>query len=368
MSESIESIGHCHLSLERDRFSLDVKFDLPARGITGLFGPSGGGKTTVMRCIAGLERHVRGRVQIENDIWQDSETGVFLPVHHREVGYVFQDARLFPHLDVAGNIDYGQRRARRQSELSREHICELLGINALIDRETAQLSGGERQRVAIARALLRGPRLLLMDEPLTGLDGDSRRQILPFLDRLHAELKIPMLYVTHSIDEISHLCDNLIVMRAGAVTHFGALDQLLNSPAVFDEEHSGVFLDATVDSYDTDHQVTCVSFGGGSLLVPGKLGTNGESVRLRVLARDVSVSTRPPQDSSILNHLPATVNSVTDMGGPHVQIELKIGQSRLLARISRLSLSDLRLAAGSAVTAQIKGVAVKPSASCRETL
>lgn len=368
MAELNQSMGHCDLNLARGAFGLQVAFELPARGITGLFGPSGGGKTSVLRCLAGLEKDAQGQVQIGTDVWQDSERGIFVPVHRREIGYVFQGAQLFPHLNVAGNIDYGRKRARRQSELSREHICELLGITALIDRQTGQLSGGERQRVAIARALLRGPRLLLMDEPLTGLDQESRRQILPFLDRLHAELNVPILYVTHSIDEITHLCDNLIVMRAGRVTHSGELDQLLSSPEIFGEDECGVLLDATVERLDTSHQVTQVSFAGGTLLIPGKLGIAGDAVRLRVLARDVSISRQPATDSSILNHVPATVNSVTDTGGPHVQIELSIGPSRLLARISRLSLIELGLTSGTAVTAQIKGVAVKPSGTLRETL
>ncbi|MDH3647834.1 MAG: molybdenum ABC transporter ATP-binding protein [Gammaproteobacteria bacterium] len=359
MSELANKLGRCELALDRGDFKLRAEFDLPAQGITGLFGPSGSGKTTVLRCLAGLEPNVQGRVQIANAVWQDSATRVFVPAYRREVGYVFHGARLFSHLDVAGNIEYGRRRARRESDVSYEHICELLGIDALIRRKTSQLSRGEQQRVAIARALLRSPQLLLMDEPLSGLDSDSRREILPFLDRLRAALQIPILYVSHNIDETTHLSDHLIVMRQGRVTETGALEHLLSDAEIFGADASGVVLDAVVDGYDAGNQLSSVRFGGGTLLVPGKLANDNEAVRLRVLARDVSISLHTPPRTSILNQVEATVERISDRGGPHVQIELRAGTSRLVASVSRLSRTDLALREGQAVIAQIKGVAVK---------
>ncbi|MBT8137889.1 MAG: molybdenum ABC transporter ATP-binding protein [Gammaproteobacteria bacterium] len=364
-----ERLGRCDIELKRPGFRLQAGFDLPARGITGLFGASGSGKTTVLRCLAGLERHAGGRIEVGSATWQDSSAKIFVPPHHREVGYVFQHARLFPHLDVAGNIDYGLKRASQRPEPGREQVCELLGINRLVGRPTAQLSGGERQRVAIARALLRAPRLLLMDEPLAALDSDSRRQILPFLDRLHSELAIPILYVSHSVDEITHLCDHLIVMRDGVITAAGSVAALLSDPAIFGSDETGVFIDAMVESHDPSSQVTTLTFEGGTLRVPGDLVAANGRVRVRVLARDVSLSLQQPGSSSILNQLRATVNCVTDTGGPYVQIELIVGgKARLLANISRMSLHELALAEGRQVTAQIKGVAVKPFGQVRETL
>ncbi|MDH3588437.1 MAG: molybdenum ABC transporter ATP-binding protein [Gammaproteobacteria bacterium] len=354
--------------MDRGDFRLRADFDLPAQGITGLFGVSGAGKTTVLRCLAGLERGAKGRIEVARDIWQDSSTRVFVPPHRREVGYVFQHTQLFRHLDVAANIDYGLRRARRPPKLTRGQVCDLLDIDRLSRRRTDQLSGGERQRVAIARAVLRSPRLLLMDEPLASLDHDSRRQILPFLNRLHAELAMPILYVSHSVDEVTHLCDHLIVMRAGAITESGEIGQLLNNPAIFDDADTGVFIEARVTGHDAINQVTRLRFDGGELILPGHPPANRGRVRVRILARDVSVSVDTPGPSSILNQISAIIGSVADNGGPHVQVELIAGSSRLIARISRLSFNKLVLSKGQAVTAQVKGVAVKPSGQYRETL
>ncbi len=357
---SADSYGSCRLRLDRGDFSLDAGFDLPPHGITGLFGPSGCGKTTVLRCLAGLERSAAGVVRMGGEVWQDSERGVFVPAHRRAVGYVFQHARLFPHLDVGGNIDYGRRRADGKPQFDRDETCELLGIGSLLERRPGQLSGGERQRVAIARALLRGPRLLLLDEPITALDTDSRRRILPFLDRLHAVLRIPVLYVSHSIEEVTHLCDHLVVMKGGQVSQTGSTGQLLSNPDVFGEAESGVLLEATVDRYDAKEQASWMQFSGGTLIVPGFSGDPGSIVRLRLLARDVSISLEPPGTSSIVNQVKATVTGVTDSGEPHVQIHLEAGHSRIIARITRLSFNRLALKNGQVVWAHLKGVAVKP--------
>ena len=210
--------------LQRSDFSLDVDVDIPMRGITGVFGESGAGKTALLRCIAGLERGASGRLLIADEVWQDEATS--RPVHEREIGYVFQEPRLFAHLNVRQNIEYGQRRGRRE-DVGFDEAVELLGLRDLLERSVDTLSGGEAQRVAIARALLRSPRVVLMDEPIASLDRARRDEILPFLDRLHAALSIPVIYVSHSVDEVIRLCDYLLVMQHGQIVASGEIQEVL---------------------------------------------------------------------------------------------------------------------------------------------
>lgn len=348
------------LALERPGFTLDVDLALPPRGITVLFGPSGSGKTTVLRCVAGLER-ARGEVRVSGRAWQDDARGEFLPASHRPLGYVFQEASLFPHLSVAGNLRYAQRRARGAHAIPLDRAVELLGIAGLLERSTADLSGGERQRVAIARALATQPELLLLDEPLASLDPARRRELLPWLEHLRDGLGIPMLYVTHSADEMARLADTVVLMDAGRVVASGAPAETLTRldlPLALDED-AGALLQGTVVQIDAAWHLARVDFAGGSVWLRDDGLREGERVRVRVLAREVSLALEPPAPgtASVQNVLACTVVGL--QAGPHPSqsvVALDCGGHRLLARITARAADSLGLAAGARVFAQVKSV------------
>jgi molybdate transport system ATP-binding protein len=358
-----------HLGVRRQAFRLDVNLALPGRGITALFGPSGCGKTMLLRALAGLER-AQGRVAVGEAVWQDDARRVFVPTHQRPIGYVIQEAALFPHLNVRRNLVYGQRRIPAdQRRIPFDQAVGLLGIGHLLGRAPATLSGGERQRVAIARALLTSPRLLLMDEPLAALDVARKAEILPYLERLHSELAMPVVYVTHAMDEVARLADHLVLMEAGRVRAAGPLDELLartDLPLAAADE-AGVVLHAGVLAHDRAYGLTHLGLGGGALWVGELTHPVGSDVRVRLLARDVSVVRSAPSDTSILNVLPVTLLGLhTDrstgllslaLGHPAASGELPRGP-RLLARITRRSLEALQLQPGEALHAQIKGVSL----------
>jgi molybdate transport system ATP-binding protein len=340
-------------------FSLAVDLQLPGRGVTALFGHSGSGKTTLLRCIAGLQA-AQGELHVNGEVWQDARH--FLPVHLRPLAYVFQEASLFPHLSVRRNLEYGYRRIpAAQRRVVFDRAVAWLGLEGLLERRPARLSGGERQRVAIARALLTSPRLLLMDEPLSALDLRSRREILPYLERLHDELDIPVIYVTHSPDEVAHLADHLVVMDGGRALASGALGDTL---ARLDlpgnrEEDAGVVLMATVAERDARWQLARADFPGASLWVRDPGLPVGSAIRLRVLARDVSIALRPHDDTSILNVMRATVQDLAAGAHPAVQlVRLVLGATPLLARLTARSAHRLQLRPGREVWLQIKSVAV----------
>lgn len=348
-----------HFALSYPGFALDVDLDLPGRGVTALFGPSGCGKTTVLRCIAGLERGL-GRLEVNGEIWQNGRT--FLPTHQRPIGYVFQDARLFSHLDVRGNLDFGRRRTGLAGQaVSSEAIFDLLGIAPLLSRLPARLSGGEQQRVAIARALLTAPRLLLMDEPLASLDHARKQEILPYLERLRDELEIPMLYVSHAPDEVARLGDHIVIMAGGRTVTQGPLSETLarlDLPIRLGEDAGTVF-NATVAERDAEWHLARVEFDGGELWVRDSGAALGRPVRLRILARDVSIATSRHDDVSIMNLLPATVMAHASEDHPAlVLVQLRIGGTTLLARLTRRSAQRLDLAPGCEVWIQIKAVAL----------
>jgi molybdate transport system ATP-binding protein len=343
------------LALERADFRLDVLLQLPGRGVTALFGPSGCGKTTCLRALAGLER-ARGRVVVNGEVWQDDAASQWLPTHRRALGYVFQEASLFPHLSVQRNIDYGMRRTpAERRKVSQDQAVSLLGIGHLMDRMPSTLSGGERQRVAIARALATSPRVLLMDEPLAALDAQRKAEVLPYLDQLRRELDIPVLYVSHSIDEVARLAQHLVLLKAGGIVAAGATSELLarlDLPLSMGDT-AAAMLSAQIRQHDPDAHLSTLSFDGGRLrLVMARPRPIGESVQLRVQARDVSLSLQHPQDSSILNILAATVQDLREDGPGQV------GPSRLLARITLHSARQLGIAPGMHVFAQIKGMAL----------
>lgn len=355
---------HLQLALPRPGFELAVDLDLPGQGISVLFGPSGSGKTTVLRCVAGLETAARGFVRIGAEVWQDDQAGIRLPVWQRDLGYVFQEASLFAHLDVRRNLEYGLRRAgRKGSAAGLRSAVQLLGIEPLLTRSVANLSGGERQRVAIARALATQPRLLLFDEPMAALDFARRQEILPWLERMRDELSIPMLYVTHSPDEVARLADHLVVLDAGRVRAAGAVADVLASvecPVVVGEE-AGTVVSARIVERDAAWHLLRAAFPGGSFWVRDGGQPVGTAVRLRVLARDVSIQLQEPTGTSIQNHLQAVVESFADDGDPaQALLRLRCGSVPLLARVTRRAIHDLALAPQQPVWAQVKTVALIP--------
>jgi len=337
-----------------------LNFQVRSGEVVSIIGPSGCGKSTVLRCLAGLERAARGRVVVAGEVWQDESR--FVPPHKRAVGVVFQDAALFDHLSVRGNLDYGQRRIPRgQPRPALDASIELLGIESLLERRPESLSGGERQRVAIARALAMAPRLLLLDEPLTALDAQRKREVLPFLDRLHQSLALPMVYVTHALGEVTRLGDYVLLMEAGRITSSGATLQMLSQlegPLAHDED-AGVVLPCTVGERDRRWHLARMDFDGGSLVVRDGGHAVGTAVRVRVPARDVSLALAEPKDSSIVNTLRGEVRALVPDSHPAAALALvQVGSVSLIARLTHQSADRLRLAPGMPVWVQIKSVAL----------
>lgn len=351
---------HARFKLDYPGFSLDVDLDLPGRGVTALFGHSGSGKTTLLRAIAGLERVPGGRLSINGETWQDD--AVFRPTHRRPLGYVFQEASLFQHLSVEANLQYGQKRVpQAQRRVSLDQAVALLGIGRLLDRKPDRLSGGERQRVGIARALATSPKLLLMDEPLAALDHALKQDILPYLERLHDELDIPVLYVSHAPDEVARLADHIVVMQGGRAVATGPLTDTLarlDLPIRLGED-AGVVLDAVVAARDEQWHLAHMEFAGGRLWVRDHGLPLGHHARVRILARDISLARAPTTGTSILNTLPAVVvDSVDDAHPALTLVKLRVGESPLLARLTRRSAHALELAPGQVIYVQIKAVAL----------
>lgn len=344
--------------LDWQGFSLDVDLTLPSKGVTALFGHSGSGKTTLLRCIAGLEYAPKGRLIVDGEVWQDAN--YWLPTYRRPIGYVFQEASLFAHLTVMGNLLYGLKRTSGTFQVSLDKAIELLGIGHLLDRKPDRLSGGERQRVGIARALAVSPHLLLMDEPLAALDLKRKQEILPYLERLHYELSIPIIYVSHSPDEVVRLADYLVAMEDGKVLTAGPLSDTLTRlelPFLLGEDAGTVF-DATVVEVDRDWHLMRVNFDGGSLWTRDHGLAIGHQVRIRVLARDVSLAEHPVI-SSIQNTLYGQVDAVGEDGHPGLMlVRVKVGKTLLLAHLTKRAAASLGIVLGREIWIQVKSVAL----------
>lgn len=343
-------------------FRLDVALSLPMRGVTGVYGASGAGKTSLLRCIAGLLRAGERRLEVAGDLWEDSVRNVDRSAHQRDLAYVFQDARLFSHLDVRGNLNYGKKRRRPDADLAGfDEIIALLGLASLLERRPEDLSGGEAQRVAIARALLCAPRFILMDEPLASLDQARKDDLLTYLDRLHSELAVPIIYVSHSIDEICRLCDQLVVMQDGCAIADGPLGEMLTrlDLPILNGAEAGAVLQTTVLGYDAEDDLTRLRFSGGEFLVAGTVAALGEPRRLRIRANDVSLCRERPGQTTILNILPVTIEALGDADCSMQLLRLKAGDETLLARVSRRSVREMALAPGVKVLAQIKSAAIR---------
>jgi molybdate transport system ATP-binding protein len=347
--------------LSYGEFKLDVDLSLPSAGITVLFGHSGSGKTTLLRCIAGLQKAPEGYLQINGEVWQDSDKHLFIPTHQRALGYVFQEANLFAHLSVNENLNYGLKRLKNSIDATQKtHIIELLGISHLLARMPENLSGGERQRVAIARALVLNPSILLMDEPLASLDWERKQEVLPFLMRLNQQLKIPVLYVTHSKQEMAQLADYLVLMSRGKVDATGPISQTLNRVdlSLAQDRQASCVWEVRVAQHDSADFLTQVQFSGGCLFLPMIPVAIGETLRVQIFARDVSITLDISTQTSILNILPATILAISkdDMG--QSVVSLQVGENQLLAHITQKSAAFLNLSLGKSVFVQIKGTSI----------
>ncbi|APY15361.1 molybdenum ABC transporter ATP-binding protein [Brucella sp. 10RB9214] len=330
-------------------------------GVTALFGHSGAGKTTLLKMIAGTLRPENGRIAVGDFTLFDAQKGINLPPEKRRIGYVFQDARLFTHMSVKRNLTYARWAGHRQATRSFDEVVALLGIGHLLDRRPSTLSGGERQRVAIGRALLSDPALLLLDEPLSSLDHARRQEILPFIERLRDESHVPIVYVSHEIDEVARLADQIVLLSAGRVTASGAAADIF--PLIDAEsEGGGVLLEGIVSAYDERYKLAEIDLGGASFQLSDAGLKQTMHVRLRVRARDVSIARKIPEAISIRNLLPVTVTGIERGEGPNAHVFLDFRGRRLGARLTRRSVDDLGLSVGDQVVALVKAVSVDRAA------
>lgn len=349
------------LNLQRGDFALNVDLNLPAKGITVLFGPSGSGKTTLLRCIAGLE-HGEGCVSLHDEVWQDTPSNVFVPTWRRAMGYVFQESSLFDHLTVEENLLFGMRRTPsppQPSELNQ--ILERLGIAHLLNRASSGLSGGERQRVAIARALLTRPKLMLFDEPLASLDLTRRREVLPWLERLHKDEECPIVYVTHSVDEMARLADHLVILQKGSAMSFGPITEIMSSPEVALSlgEEAGLVTTGRIVHRSLEDAMAKIECGAGVIWGRDSGTPVGQTVRLRILARDVSLTKSSSEDSTIQNRLKGEIEFILEDAHPaQALVGVRCGTELVLSRVTHRSLRQLGLNENDSVWCQVKSVAV----------
>lgn len=346
----------------RGEFSLKAEFKSDAR-LVGLFGPSGSGKTTLIHLIAGLVRPLRGRIEIDGQTLFDSARNIDVPAHRRRVGLVYQDSLLFPHLSVRQNVAFGHFFTRKpERRVPYESVIETLGISALLDRRPGTLSGGERQRVALARALLASPRILLMDEPLASLDLDRKIEIMGLIERLRDEFRIPILYVSHAIEEVSRLAGYVVVLQGGRVAGAGPPSEAfsqINRTAHADRFGIVSVVDCRVGGFDSSFEITTMQHPSGAILVGGHVGPEGKSVRVVIRATDVALATRRPSDLSIRTILSGTVAAIRSESGALALVEIALaGGDRLAASLTRLAVSELELTEGAGVYALVKAVAI----------
>jgi len=356
--------------MQAGSFALDVKLSAPDGGVLALFGRSGAGKTSIVRAIAGLARPSAGSIEIGGRTLFDAARRIDVPAEERAVGYVFQDSRLFPHLSVAGNLRYGLKRAKK-GPIGFDEIVDLLGIGDLLARRPWNLSGGERQRVAIGRALLAQPRILLLDEPLASLDPARKAELLPYLETLHAQTRVPVVYVSHALDEVVRLADTLAIVDRGRIAACGPLGEVagrLDLRPLAGRFEAGAVIDATIDRHDRHYALSVLAFAGGELAVPLLDAPEGSGVRAQIRARDVLLATQKPEGLSARNVLAGRIVDLIPEEGAYAELAVAVGATRLIARITRAALDELDLAIGSPVFAIVKSVAVDRIAIFRESI
>jgi molybdate transport system ATP-binding protein len=348
---------------QRGAFLLDAEFELPTPGVVALFGRSGCGKTTLVNVIAGLLTADLGRVALDDTVLLDTERGVNVPPEKRRIGYVFQDARLFPHLRVEANLRYALKRAAVAPFVGVDRVVELLDLEPLMSRRTHELSGGERQRVAIGRALLSQPSLLLLDEPLASLDASRREEVLPYLETLRDQLAIPMVYVSHNFDEVLRLATHLVLMESGKTIAQGNLSEMSLHPrvrAIIGTDAVGAIVDGTVLGIDSSSGLTRVQVGQGELKVQFGPALPGTRLRVQLLARDLIVATEPPRQISVRNSLPGVITSIANDVDDSDLIAIDIGGILIMARVTKAATRELGLAAGKPVWALVKTASLRP--------
>jgi len=349
----------CDVDIAFSGFTLDVDCALPLDGVTALFGASGSGKSTLLRIVAGLEKRARGVVRFSEEVWQNGN-GPEVPSHRRGIGYVFQDARLFAHLSVAGNLRYAARRAHDGAAIRFDDVVDSLDLQALLARRTGELSGGERQRVALGRALLTRPRLMLMDEPLASLDERRKADILPYIERLPRAFRVPTIYVTHNLAEVTRLADRMLVLSDGRVAAEGAVADVLARLDLAPETgrfEAGTLLSARVIGHDDTYHLTMLDHAGQQIEAPRADLAIGAPVRLRVRARDVMLATQRPSGISARNVLHGTIREIVEEPDTaYAETLVDIGGESLRARITRKTVAELRLASGTPVYAIVKAV------------
>jgi len=346
----------------RARFTLDAQFDLPTPGVVTLFGRSGCGKSTLVNIIAGLLDADQGRVALDEDVLLDTGLGIDVPPEGRRIGYVFQDARLFPHLSVAANLQYGAKRARAQRYVSFDDVAALLDLGLLMDRRVHRLSGGERQRVAIGRALLSQPRLLLLDEPLASLDTARREEVLPYLETLRDQLAIPMVYVSHNFDEILRLATHIVLLESGQTIAQGGVGEMSLNPqvrAIIGADAVGAIIDGTALGVDSSSGLTRVQVGTGELMVQAAHVAIGAKLRVQLLARDLIVATQSPQYLSVRNSLAGTVTTVANDDANSDLIGIDIGGTEIMARVTKAATRELSITPGLRVWALVKAASLR---------
>jgi molybdate transport system ATP-binding protein len=354
---------------KRDGFALEADFEVPTPGVVALFGRSGCGKTTLVNIISGLLVPDEGRIQLDDTILTDTRAGISIPVEHRRIGYVFQDARLFPHYSVLGNLRYGSKRSRSQTDTAHgthaigfEEIIAMLDLSHLLQRRPHQLSGGERQRVGLGRALLSQPKLLLLDEPLASVDVARREEVLPYLEALREQLAIPMVYVSHQFEEVLRLATHVVLMDAGRVVAQGSLGEVSLRPqlrAIVGPDAVGAVVDGVVTRLDPSQGMADVEVCGGTLHVSLQGIALGSPVRVQLLARDIILATHKPHGLSVRNELQGVIAELTADDPDAVLVQVDIGGAIVLARITRQATQALRLQPGSRVWVLVKAVSTR---------
>lgn len=349
----------CNFNIERDQFKLKADLTMPAQGVTALLGPSGSGKTSLLRAIAGLDKYPDSFLQVGDSIWQQQDS--FMPVHQRRVGYVFQESALFEHLTVLENLQYAHRHAAKSTaNWSLPQLMEMFGIAGLSERSSITLSGGQRQRVALARALASSPRLLILDEPLASLDHEGRQEIMPYLELLQQNFKIPIIYVSHSHEEVVRLADYIVLLDEQGIRATGTIKDMLTrldlSLAHYD--NSSVVIDTKLVEHDERYALSYLDFSGGRISVPSKDIKVGSVIRVSIAARDVSITTSAQSGTSILNIFPAVIDQIETETDSQFILRLAVGKQFLLSRITKKSLDLLQLKLGDTVFAQAKSVAI----------
>ena len=346
-------------------FAVDARFRAGS-GVTALFGKSGAGKTSIVQMVAGLLAPDAGRISVADEVLFDAARGIDVAPERRRVGCVFQDARLFPHMTVRRNLEFGARRSKRLGIFGIDAVADVLGIERFLERRTHGLSGGERQRVAIGRALLSAPSLLLMDEPLASLDAERKHEIIPFIDRVRRRFAVPIVYVSHAVEEILRLADEMVLLESGSVAASGPVEDVLNRPRlarIVGDGDAGTVIPVEVSDPDDGYGIATLSFAGGAFRIVSSELCGGERLRIRVRARDVSLALVRPRNVSVLNVFEGRVAEIAGADRPQVDVSVRVGGILLWSRLTRRSLHDLSLAPGTKVYAMVKAVAIDRPAS-----